>query len=317
MGKATTEAKKTDGKIENPPDCKTKGQCPCNTFERCRKRRPYGSDIWSDSKNRKQAMGLIAFDGEEGVTDKEKLKALWERFVYRNKAVAAYNSSHEKKWRFNKFFANIRMAGGGNKNALVLPKISDAYITQQMNQLRQSLYNTALFTDFQRSMVARANLVRNGLTMWSDEYCTKEENYNFSSKKVIPYAKGKRDFMWSVDHIQIRSKGGCNRFCNAAVLMLGDNRDRNDDGPGCPCITAVNKKEEKPNRETFQPQTGEEKKDSRYELFVCVTYHRNKKEGEGPSELPGTCHANKPCNLDDPRKCKEALRQGVVKPVYK
>ena len=104
MGKTTTKAKKTDGKIENPPDCKTKGQCPCNTFERCKKRRPYGSDIWSDTKNRKSAMGFIAFDGEEGIADKKKLNDLWEKFIKRNKGIIAYNNSHEKKRKFNKFF---------------------------------------------------------------------------------------------------------------------------------------------------------------------------------------------------------------------
>ena len=124
-------------------------------------------------------MGFIAFDGEEGIADKKKLNDLWEKFIKRNKGIIAYNNSHEKKRKFNKFFASIRLAGGGRKNALVLPKLSEPYITQQMNQLRQSLYNTAYFTDFQRSMVARANLVRNGLTLHSEEYCTKEEDYNF------------------------------------------------------------------------------------------------------------------------------------------
>lgn len=317
MGKTTTKAKKTDGKIENPPDCKTKGQCPCNTFERCKKRRPYGSDIWSDTKNRKSAMGFIAFDGEEGIADKKKLNDLWEKFIKRNKGIIAYNNSHEKKIKFNKFFASIRLAGGGKKKALVLPKLSEPYINRQMNQLRQSLYNTAYFTDFQRSMVARANLVRNGLTLRSEQYCTREKDYNFPPKQLLPYAKGQREQMWSVDHIQIRSKGGCNRFCNAAVLMYSDNRTRNDNGPGCPCIDAVKNNEKKPKREKVQPPSDESDKEPRYQLFVCVTYHRNQIAGEGPGELPGTCHANKPCNLDDPRKCKEALRQDVVKPVYK
>lgn len=309
----TINAKKTDGKIENPPDCKTKGICPCNAFERCRKRRPYGSDVWSDGKNKAKAMGAIAFDGNQRTIDEDKLNALQTRFQYRNQAIESYNSTHEKKWKFNQFFANLRCAGGKNGTALVLPKISDPYITQQMNQLKSSLYNTALFTDFQRSMVVRANLVRNNLTIKSDTYRTQMGEQDFDPKDVFPYAKGFRSEMWSVDHVQIRSKGGCNRFCNAAVLMLGDNSSRNDNGPGCPCITAVKEKDEQPETEKFGPKPS----DGGYNLYVCVTYHRNKKEGEPPKELPGICSADKPCNLDDPRQCTKALAQGVIRPVYK
>ncbi len=313
----TTDASSTNMALQNPPDCNAKGLCPCNVFERCRKRRAYGSDIWSHGKNKKQAMGFIAFDGDQGITDEKKLKNLWTAFIGRNNNILDYNKTHEKKIRFNKFFANLRSAGGKNNVVLVLPKMSDPYITQQMNKLRQSLYNTAVFTDFQRSMVVRANLVRNKLTLKSDTYRTRKGELDFDPIDLIPYAKGHRSEMWSVDHIQVKAKGGCNRFCNAAVLMLGDNSRRGDNGPGCPCITAVGKNDEIPDRETFKPKTNEPLKESGYQLFVCVTYHRNKKKGEAPDELPGTCHGNKPCNLDDPRKCMEAVSNDVVVPVYK
>ena len=309
----TIKAKKVKAKAQNPPDCKTKGVCPCNVFERCRKRRPYGSDVWSNPKKKKQALGAIAFDGNEGITDEGRLDALLTRFKYRNEAITAYNNTHEKKWRFNEFFANVRSAGGKNKNALVLPATNDLYITQQMNKLKSSMYNTALFTDFQRSMVARANLVRNGLTLRSDKYRTKEGELDFDPKDVFPYAKGHRAEMWSVDHIQIRSKGGC----NSAVLMLVDNSTRNDNGPSCPCITAVEKKGQQPVLDDFTPETSETLKNSMYKLYVCVTYYRNTEEGEAPDYLPGTCHASKHCNLDDPRKCTGILRNPVVRPVYK
>lgn len=313
----TIKAKKVKGKTQKPSDCNAKGACPCNVFERCRKRRPYGSDVWSNGERKQQAMGAIAFDGSKGITDEGRLDALLTRFKYRNEAITAYNNTHEKKWRFNEFFANIRSAGGACKNALVLPEISDLYITQQMDQLKSSIYNTAPFTDFQRSMVARANLVRNGLTLKSDKYRTKEGEQDFDPKNVLPYARGSRMGMWSVDHIQIRSKGGCNRFCNSAVLMLEDNIKRNDNGPCCPCITAVEKKGEQPELDEFTPETSEESKNSQNNLYVCVTYHRNKKEGEALEYLPGTCHANKKCNLDDPRKYTGVLKNPVVRPVYK
>ena len=69
------EAKKTDGKIEKPGDCKTKGKCPCDAFDRCRKRRPYGSDVWGKKEKKKKALGAIAFNGTEGIKDADQLKS--------------------------------------------------------------------------------------------------------------------------------------------------------------------------------------------------------------------------------------------------
>lgn len=305
------EAKSTGGTIQNPGDCKTKGKCPCDAFDRCRKRRPYGSDVWGKKEKKKKALGAIAFNGTEGIKDADQLKKLQTRFMYRNKAIIKYNSTHEKKWRFNKYFANLRAAGKKSPNVLYLPPTSDPYITKQMNKLKPSLDNTGLFTDFQRSMVARANLVRNGLTLRSDTYRTQKGEKNFNPRNLIPYSRDKKGEMWSVDHIQIRAKGGCNRFCNAAVLKFRFNGMRGDNGPSCPCIIA-----EKGNTLDLQ-EFGPHPEDGTYHLYVCVTYTRNQKEGEPPKKLPGICHAKKRCKLDDPRKCKEVLSHGVIRPIYK
>ena len=153
------KARKTDGKIANPRDCNSKRVCPCDEFDQCRKRRPYGSDVWSDKKDKEKAMGLIAFDGDNGITDDEMLDILCQRFIKQNERRRKINL------KVNDFFGNVPSRTGGYKKALVLPQINDAYITSQMDQLGSSLYNTAVFTDFQRSMIVRANLVKNGLTI--------------------------------------------------------------------------------------------------------------------------------------------------------
>ena len=114
-----TEAKKTDGKIENPPDCKTKGNCPCNSFERCRKRRPYGSDVWGSQKKKEQAMGLIAFDGSSKITDQDKLNKLFKNLMGKNEALTVKNK------KFSKFFGNIYSAAEKRKSAMVLPETND------------------------------------------------------------------------------------------------------------------------------------------------------------------------------------------------
>lgn len=287
-----TEAKKTDGKIENPPDCKTKGNCPCNVFERCRKRRPYGSDVWGSPKNKAQAMGIIAFDGGDKITDRGRLNKMLQDLMDRNQKRAAEGQ------KFNKFFGNVYSATGTYNSALVLPETTDLEITNQMEKLKASLRNVAVFTDFQKSMIIRANLVRNGLMLKSDIY----EGETFGSNDLVPYpfAKGVMNEMWAIDHVQIRAKGGCNRFCNAGVLKFGVNSSKGDDGPGCPCVTALRGKD--PNLRPFDPHP----KEGGYFLFVCVTYNRNQDEGEPPKELPGICGPEKLCNLDDPRGCRRA-----------
>ena len=293
------EAKKTDGKIEKPGDCKTKGKCPCDIFNQCRDRRPYGSDVWGSKKKKEQAMGLIAFDGSSKITEKKDLDKLLKNLLGKNEALAEQNK------KFSKFYGNIYSAAGKYKSAMVLPETNDISITQQMDQLKASLYNTAVFTDFQKSMIIRANLVRNGLMLKSDIY----EGESFESENLIPYAKGHMSEMWAIDHVQIRAKGGCNRFCNVGVLRFGVNCSKGDDGPGCPCITAV--KGETPDLRPFQQHP----KEGGYSLFVCVTYNRNQDEKEPPEELPGICNSEKLCGLDDPREHRRI--HGAIKTIYK
>lgn len=235
-------------------------------------------------------MGLIAFDGSSKITDQDKLNKLFKNLMGKNEALTVKNK------KFSKFFGNIYSAAEKRKSAMVLPETNDSYITQQMEQLKASLYNTAVFTDFQKSMIIRANLVRNGLMLKSDIY----EGEEFDSENLIPYAKGHMSEMWAIDHVQIRAKGGCNRFCNAGILRFGVNCSKGDDGPGCPCVTAV--KGETPDLRPFDPHP----KEGGYSLFVCVTYNRNQDEGEPPKELPGICGPEKSCNLDDPRKSRRA-----------
>ncbi len=287
-----TEAKGAGGKIGNPPDCKTKGKCPCDSFERCRKRRPYGSDVWGSKKKKEQAMGLIAFDGGSKITDPDRLNKMLRELMDRNQQRAAEGT------KFNRFFGNVYSATGTYNSALVLPGTTDLEITAHMEQLKAALHNVAVFTDFQKSMIIRANLVRNGLKLKSDIY----EGETFDSKNLVPYpfAEGHMNEMWAIDHVQIKAKGGCNRFCNAGVLQFGVNSSKGDDGPGCPCVTALREKD--PNLKPFDPHP----KEGGYFLFVCVTYNRNQKEGEPPKELPGICGPEKSCNLDDPRMCRRA-----------
>ncbi len=299
------KAGKTDGKIANPRDCNSKRVCPCDEFDQCRKRRPYGSDVWSDKKDKEKAMGLIAFDGDNGITDDEMLDILCQRFIKQNERRKKINL------KVNDFFGNVRSKTGSYKKALVLPQINDAYITSQMDQLGSSLYNTAVFTDFQRSMIVRANLVKNGLTIWSDE----DEDAQNKSIKLIPYVKGKTADMWSVDHIKVKVRGGCNRFCNAAVMQKGENSRKGPRGCGCPCIIAVKKGDEQPVSDEFKPDTNEELAETTYKRYECVVYFRKKKEEGGTDGVPGTCHANRLCNLDDPREHKEVLSQSVTRPV--
>lgn len=309
-GRAVNGAKAVKGTPAKPSDNKTKALCPCETFERCMKRQPYGADVWSGPK-KKEAMDCIAYSVKGVISDSEIKKKAQERLSY------------FLENRKNPFYANLRglLKNQGKPRVLVFPEIKNAYISAQMGILAADLYNTADFTNFQKSMILRANLVRNGTVMRADLYGDAREGFSFGRKTLLPYCGEYTAKMWSVDHVNIRSKGGCNRFCNAAVLALYDNSTvKNDSGPGCPCVCPIDKKNGETPGDGQKPFEIKKGKQKRYKLYECTDYflaRKNKAQGL-PGKPCGICAASRACNLDDPRKCA-APRSGaaMIKPVYK
>ncbi len=311
------------GKIK-PSDNKTKEVCPCKTFDRCRLRQPYGADVWCGPKKSK-AMDCIAYSYKKVITSHraEVLKGL-----------------QEKTNVFNPFYTNLKGILGNDWKSWILafPEITDDYIETNMREVENNLYNTAKFTYFQISIILRANIVRSGVVMRSDLYKDRKNNIKFPQKELVPYGGWYPDIMWSVDHIQVRAKGGCNRFCNATVLARHDNTDiKNDRGPGCPCVHVIDKNSadepgadqqkfmiSKPGEEggtrKKEPQEG-----GRYDLYECIDYYMAKGKVKLPDEPCGTCDDKHKCNLDDPRtftlqadsKRKKIRHVRKVSPLYK
>lgn len=285
-------------------DNQTKTVCPCETFDQCSTRQPYGVDVWS-GPGKIRAMGCLAY-GVNGVINGHRAAVL--------RGLANQTNSR------NPFFTNLKGILGnlGKPRVLAFPPVSDQYIDGQMQELAKELYNTAGFTNFQKSMILRANLVRNGTVMRSDFYEDKRENLRFPPQKLLPFCGSYPPEMWSVDHIRVESKGGCNRFCNATVLTRTNNcLDKNDKGAGCPCVCAINKKnkQESPadGQKDFLVQ-GKVKKKGKYALYECLDYFFAREEGEKvPAEIPGICDAEKKCNLDDPREFKLKGKSGTAK----
>lgn len=301
-------------------DDKTKKVCECETFERCKGRLPYGVDVCGGPK-KIQAMDCIAYSITGGSRG------------HRTQVIAAI-ADQKNKW--NPFYTNLKNFLGymGRFRVLALPPIDEGYIDFHMGKLADDLYNTAEFTNFQKSMILRANLVRNGLVMRSDLYednMVKDSQNNplrFGEKELIPYCGGLKDYMWSIDHIQVRAKGGCNRFCNALVLQFADNKQKGDKGAGCPCAYLVNvKKNEQciPGQDPF-PYSGNRKAPKRkpiYDLYECLEHFLARKEaeekGETIGEIGGICDKAKRCKVDDPRNftLSGGAAGGVTRPIYK
>jgi len=163
----------------------------------------------------------------------------------------------------------------------------------------------------------RANLVKNGtngqLAMKSDRYMADNKTV-YESTDMIPYMGKFSKEQWSVDHIQTRSKGGCNRFCNGAFLTIGVNISKKDDWPGCPCIEC----EKKVDEQSSYKLSAESKK---YELYECQYLCKANKEKKGrklPPHSPSIIKKYKKiCDLDDPRDFESRLKRNVGKEIDK
>ncbi len=285
-----------------PVDNKRKGKCPCNAFLRCCSRRPYGNDVWGDKDKRAKAMGEIAYGGGGTMEKKDELVQTFKKIVSDYKEKAAGGKT--PKWKQNEFFMSLKTLKEDRDKgprALVMPEITEAEMDMHMGALEVG--NLARFTDFQRSLVARANLVRNGMVMISDRYLDKHGREVYSPGRLLPYSGGYTPGQWSVDHIQVRSKGGCNRFCNAGVLSVYNNcTNRKDDGPGCPCAQ-VYEKGQSPieGQNLFDKGAG----GAKYKLYECSSLCMNKKNAENklPDNPPGKISEYpRICDVDDPRK---------------
>ena len=310
----TTGAKPAAVEMIKPNKCEPPNLCPCDPFLKCNSRLPYGNSVWGKPDKRKKAMGLIAYSAKNPITDQASLDKMAEKFRKRNKR-------NEKKYeKFNKFFANLYpLTGNGeDERVLTLPEIDDSYMTAQMNALKGSdLYNTAGFTNFQRSIFVRANLVKNGtngqLAMKSDRYMADNKTV-YESTDMIPYMGKFSKEQWSVDHIQTRAKGGCNRFCNGAFLTIGVNISKKDDWPGCPCIDC----EKKVDEQSSYKLSAESKK---YELYECQYLCKANKDKKGrklPPHSPSIIKKYKKiCDLDDPRDFEGRLKRNVGKEIDK
>lgn len=308
MSKAMVGAKAVKGPRIKPTDCKKKGACPCNPFLRCSGRRPYGNEVWGNPERRAQAMQGIAYGGHEPV-DKDAALELFRKI--REKA---------KKEPRNPFYRNLEGLIDKEKGrVLILPEITEGEINAQIAKLQSGTHNAAEFTFFQKSMAIRANLVRNGLVMRSDIYVTGYRGKKKTeSKDMIPYSGGYTPEQWSLDHVQVRAKGGCNRFCNGALLQVQDNcSGKNDRGPGCPCVDVRKKGAAKDDgQDDFKYKVTKERK--KYSLYECTTYCVNKKnKAENmPTDTPGSIQQYKDvCCADDPRypRKKAVLKREVEK----
>ena len=303
-----TGAKPAAVQAVKPNDCEPPDLCPCDPFLKCNSRLPYGKSVWSNPETRKKAMGLIAYSKYGAVTTKDALEKMAEKFEKRNK--------RNKNKKFNEFFANLYPLAGDSstERVLTLPEITEGEITAGMNALKGAdLYNTAGFTNFQRSIFVRANLVANDLTMRSDLYMDGEKVI-FESTEMIPYSGSFSKEQWSVDHIQTRSKGGCNRFCNGAFLTIGANMIKKDEWPGCACIDCEKKADE---QIPYTPPSGTKK----YKLFECQHLCRANQEKKGrklPPHPPSIIKEYEEiCALDNPCDFAGSLNRNVGKEIDK
>lgn len=294
MQKSKVGAKAFKKNCVKPMDCNKKGRCPCNAFIRCSGRKPYGERIWSNPGKKAEALRGFAYDGAGPAANQDYYQ---QQFKYR------LNSSMKNPAsKANHFFKGIQSLADPSKMVLTMPEITDAYVDANMAILMNELQNAAFFTDFLRSMVARSNMVENGLMLKSDIYLDNKGRILFDKQQAVPFSYHFKPDEWTVDHILPKSKGGCNRFCNAAVLVREDNcYDKNDAGASCPCVSIVEKESDKvDNQKPFEHRGA-----NKYpELYECSTLQLNKNNNvkKLPDKPPGTMKKYRNiCNLDDPR----------------
>lgn len=307
MSKANTGAKARKGERVKPVDNKMRGKCPCKSFLKCSGRRPYGNSIWGNPLKREEAMEGIAYHSEGPVENKAVLMDVFKKISGGNPFYKGLNTK----------------VNGKSRRVLTMPEIDDGYITTHMGNV--VINNNAEFTYFQKSLVARANLVRSGPVMMSNVYVGKKRRINYPSKVLAVNAGEYTSEQWSVDHIQTKAKGGCNRFCNAGVMMLYDNSNvKNANGPGCPCVDALLTQKENPadGQAPFESPVSNGVEYTLYECSTLLINTKKKKEGKLvdklPDKPPGTI-AKYPeiCDLDDPRIWMNSMKKKVEDKVAK
>lgn len=284
-------AKKVEDEPVKPIDEQPKGLCPCNSFLKCSTRPPYGQQVWSDPDERKIACGEIAYDHLNILKDKTRLNEIFEIIVGRMKDP-----------RGNKNYKNIDTQ---KTRVMYFPPITEARLVAELGAMSGKLSNAGKFRAFQKSMILRANIVKNGMVLKSDVYLDKDGKVEFGKQKLTPYSKKPIGTEWNIDHIQARSKGGCNRFCNAALLGSADNKSKLDEGLGCPCVEAIDKKGNKGKNQTDFSFSGSKVK--KYKLYNCrilcnkIKRNEKKKIYDLPAKPLGTMnHYVELCMLDNP-----------------
>lgn len=276
MTKAVDGAKKCKGASVEPDANNPAVDCPCNSFLRCSTRIPYGAKVWADAGKRKIAMCAISYKSVGATT-----------------VVLTYRKGLYKALR-----ASLSING---TKPLVFPILDQNYLDKHMAKLK--IGNAVDYTNFQKLMVGRANLVQNGMIMRSDVYSKKKGGY----EKVIPASGEYKSNEWNVDHIYSKSKGGCNRFCNAQMLGRLANIKKSNKAFGCICA------------QTVANSTGDlfsANGNTVDGLWKCNTLCNNGKEAPNkvPKTPPGMIDGYKGkdckiCTLDNPCEWSEALQK--------
>lgn len=285
-GKATDGAKGCKGGGVKPGVNKRRVKCPCNEFLNCSSRIPYGGSVWSDPNRKKTAMSVITY----GSTGAGQTRSYEGRGFYKKLRVLLEN---------------------GKTKTLILHEMSEAYIKRHMDSL--PLKNTGHYTNFQRSMILRANLVKNGLVLKSDGFPDGRDDFD----RLMPFSGTYGKDEWNIDHIKPRAKGGCNRFCNAQVLSKGANMGKSAEGKGCPCAAALLRGESPADgQEEFEISGGADDK-ARYKLWQCTTLSNahekpvNKVPAYPPGMMKRYTKSCKICGPDDPCNWSAALQMNA------
>ncbi len=278
MSKATDGAKGCKGMSVKPDANNPKADCPCDEFLHCSTRIPYGANMWSNGNRRKKAISKISYQINSGRFD----------------LIKRIGKSIDKK-------ASSK-SNGSKPKAMALRNMDEHYVETRMVKLKVG--NAAGFTNFQRQMVIRANLVQNEFVLRSDGYDEGIDKFEY----VIPYPGEIVENMWNVDHIKPRSKGACNRFCNAQLLSRKANIKKGASGKGCPCA-----------EERDQPASGQKAFDVSGSiggtLWQCYTVSndREKPPNKIPTFPPGMikkypegCNI---CGVDNPCEWSKALQE--------
>ncbi len=282
MSKAVIGAKGCGNQSVKPDPNNPQVDCPCDDFLLCSTRIPYGHLAWS--KNSAMAMSVI---------------------LYYNTAPALF-----MKYPYKGFYKQIHnMAKQMQNKPLILHELTDERITKRIDRL--VLKNAGDYTNAQKDMILRANLVDNGRVLHSDGFGgLAVERYD----KLIPASGYSLGHEWNIDHVRVRVKGGCNRFCNAMVLSRNANIVKGDRANGCICVEV--KEAGGPGQEKFEVDGNIQ--GSQYVLWQC---HKISNSGEKPANKvpaypPGMMKkyisSIKICDKDDPRKWSAKMQKNAV-----